>query len=195
LTLRAPASGTVALLQVWHPRGPAVFKTGERAWPGAPIAELPDVSTLRVSMRVDESERGRLQPGQKVTAHFDALPDRDFTGQIKLISTIATQDFSGGWPFPKSFNVEVLLDQTDARIRPGVTASVRVTVDRVPNAIVIPTQAAFQRSGRTVAYVLDGKKFMERRIDVGRRSGDRLLIANGLQAGEKVALLDPIQKE
>ena len=195
LTLRAPASGTVALLQVWHPRGPAVFKTGERAWPGAPIAELPDVSTLRVSMRVDESERGRLQPGQKVTAHFDALPDRDFTGQIKLISTIATQDFSGGWPFPKSFNVEVLLDQTDARIRPGVTASVRVTVDRVPNAIVIPAQAAFQRSGRTVAYVLDGKKFMERRIDVGRRSGDRLLIANGLQAGEKVALLDPIQKE
>ena len=66
LTLRAPASGIVALLQVWHPGvGMSVLKAGERAWPGAAIAELPDLSTLHISMRVDESERGRLQPDQK----------------------------------------------------------------------------------------------------------------------------------
>jgi RND family efflux transporter MFP subunit len=196
LTLRAPASGIVALLQVWHPGvGMSVLKAGERAWPGAAIAELPDLSTLHISMRVDESERGRLQPDQKITAHFDALPDRDFTGQTKRISAIATQDFSGGWPFPRNFDVEIMLDQTDARLRPGMGANVRVTVERVPNAIMIPAQASFQKSGRTVAYVLNGAKFDERRIDVARRSGDHLLVAKGLQPGEKVALQDPTLKE
>ena len=196
LTLRAPASGIVALLQVWHPgRGVSVLKAGEQAWPGAPIAELPDTSTLRVSMRVDESDRGRLQVGQKVTAHFDALADRDFTGQIKEISAIATQDFTGGWPISRNFVVEIALDQSDARMRPGMTSNVRVTVDRVANAIMIPAQASFQKSGRTVAYVLNGTKFEERKIDIGRRSGDRLLIAKGLQFGEKVALQDPTLKE
>lgn len=196
LTLRAPASGIVALLQTWHPGGGmAVLKAGEQAWPGAPIANLPDLSTLHISVRVDESERGRLQNGQKVTVHFDALPDREFTGQVQQISTSASQDFTGGWPFPRNFTLEIALDQTDARLRPGMSTSVRVTVDRVPNAIMIPAQASFQKSGRSVAYVLDGTKFEERRIDIGRRSGDRLLVAKGLSPGEKVALQDPTLKE
>ena len=88
-----------------------------------------------------------------------------------------------------------MLDQTDARLRPGMGANVRVTVERVPNAIMIPAQASFQKSGRTVAYVLNGAKFDERRIDVARRSGDHLLVAKGLQPGEKVALQDPTLKE
>ena len=196
LTLRAPSSGMVALLQVWHPGGGmAVLKAGEQAWPGAPIANLPDLSTLHISVRVDESERGRLQTGQKATIHFDALPDREFTGQVKQISTSASRDFTGGWPFPRNFTLEIALDQTDTRLRPGMSTSVHVTVDRVPNAIMIPAQSSFQKSGRTVVYVLNGSKFDERAIDVGRRSGDRLLIAKGLEPGEKVALQDPTSKE
>ena len=196
LTVRAPDEGLLDLLQIWH-RGspPAVPKTGESIWPGAPVANLPDLSTLQLTIRVDESERGRLQPGQKATARFDALPERDFTGKIGQISTTATTDFSGGWPFPRNFMVEVMLDQTDTRIRPGMSANVRVTVDRVQNAIIIPAQASFQKSGRSVVYVLDGTKFEERVVEVGRKSGDRLLVAKGLKPGEKVALQDPSEKE
>jgi RND family efflux transporter MFP subunit len=196
LTLRAPSSGIVSLLQVWHPSGGmSVLKPGEQAWPGAPIANLPDLSTLHITVRVDESDRGKMQSGQKVTAHFDALPDREFTGQVRQISTTATQDFTGGWPFARNFAVELSLDQTDMRLRPGMSTSVRVVVDRVANAVMIPSQASFQKSGRTVAYVLNGTKFEERAINIGRRSGDRLLVAKGLQPGEKVALQDPTLKE
>ena len=53
MTLRAPSAGMISLLMSW--RGEEPFKPGDRAWPGAPIAELPDVSTLRVSARVDET--------------------------------------------------------------------------------------------------------------------------------------------
>src|SRR4029077_20277375 len=71
MTLRAPLAGMISLIPVWHPEGEAIFKPGDRAWPGAPIAELPDVSTLRISARVEENERGRLALHQKVTVHLD----------------------------------------------------------------------------------------------------------------------------
>ncbi len=195
MTLQAPSAGLISLVPIWHPGGEAPFKPGDRAWPGAPIAELPDVSTLRVSARADETERGRLALKQAVSAQLDAIPDRQFTGHIEQISTIATIDFSAGWPIPRNFNLEIALDQTDARLKPGMTAQLTVVVDRVPNALTIPVQASFQKSGRTVAYVWDGSKFQERGIEVGRRNRDRILVAKGLQSGDRVALKDPTVKE
>ena len=76
-----------------------------------------------------------------------------------------------------------------------MTSQLTIIVDRVPNAVTIPAQSLFQRSGRSVAYVLSGTKFEERVVQVSRRSADRVLVAKGLQAGEKVALKDPTVKE
>jgi len=195
MTLTAPADGMVSLLQVWHDGNVDAFKAGARAWPGAPMAEIPDLSTIRAAARVDETERGRLQIGQAVHVQLDAIPDRQFTGHIDLISAIATTDFSAGWPFPRNFNVQVLLDSGDARLKPGMSAQLSVVVDKVANALTIPLQCSFQKAGRTVVYVLHGSKFEERAIEEGRRSGDRILVAKGLQAGEHVALEDPSAKE
>ena len=130
-----------------------------------------------------------------MNVQLDAIPDAQFTGRIDQISTIATLDFTGGWPFPRNFDLQVTLDQSDVRLRPGMTAQLTIVVDRVPNAITIPKQASFQKSGRTVAYVLNGSMFDERVLEVGRRSRDRLLVAKGLRAGERVALKDPTAKE
>jgi len=195
MTLRAPADGMVSLVSLWHPDGQAAFKPGDRAWPGAPIAEFPDVSTLRISARVDETERGRLRTGQSVSVQLDAIPDRQFTGHIEQISAIATSDFSGGWPFPRNFILQVVLDQSDSRLKPGMSAQFSIVVDKVADALTIPVQSMFQKSGRTVAYVLRGANFEERQIDVSRRSGDQILIAKGLRAGDRVALKDPSGKD
>lgn len=192
-TLTAPASGTVSLVSTWHGTGEGPFLAGEQAWAGAPIAELPDASSIRISARVDETERGRLTVNEPVTAQLDAIVDRQFTGHIEEISTIATSDFSAGWPIPRNFNLQVALDQSDPRLRPGMTVHVTVIVNRVPNAITIPAQASFMKSGRTVAYVWDGSRFDERAIHVERKSRDRLLISDGLQAGDLVALTDPTE--
>jgi RND family efflux transporter MFP subunit len=195
MMLPAPAAGMISLISTWRPGGEAPFKPGDRAWPGAPIAELPDVSTLRVSARADETERGRLALNETVSAQLDAIPDRQFTGKIEQISTIATIDFSAGWPIPRNFNLVIALDQADARLKPGMTAQLTVVVDSVPDALTIPVEASFQKSGQTVAYVWQGSKFQERVIEVGRRSRDRILVAKGLSADDRVALKDPTVKE
>jgi HlyD family secretion protein len=195
MTLRAPAAGMISLVPLWHPGGEAPFKPGDRAWPGAPIAELPDASALRVSARADETERGRLAVNETVSAQLDAIPDRQFTGKIEQISTIATIDFSAGWPIPRNFNLEIVLDRADVRLKPGMTAQLTIIVDRVADALTIPVEASFQKSGRTVAYVWQGSRFQERAIQIGRRGRDRILIAKGLNPGDRVALTDPTVKE
>jgi HlyD family secretion protein len=150
---------------------------------------------MRVSARVDETERGRLAPEQSVALQLDAIPDKQFTGRVERIGTIATSDFSAGWPVPRNFDLEISIDQADPRLKPGMTVQATVIVDRVPNAIAIPAQASFLKSGQTVAYVWKGSKFEERAIQIERRSRDRLLISNGLRAGDLVALKDPTGKE
>jgi len=195
MTLRAPSTGMISLTPNWNTEDNSPFKPGDRAWPGAAMAELPDVSTLRVVARVDETERGQLAVKQTVNLQLDAIPDRQFTGNLDQISTIASMDFSGGWPMRRNFYLEITIDQQDARLKPGMTAQVTVIVDRLPNALTIPVQASFQKSGQTVAYVWSGSKFEEHVIEVRRRSGDRLLIAKGLQPGDRVAMNDPSVKE
>ena len=195
MNVRAPSAGTISVLQHWTGSGEAAYRAGDRAWPGAAIAELPDASTLRISARVDETERGRLALKQPVTVQLNALPDRQFTGHIERISAIASLDFSSGWPITRNFILEILLDQTDSRFKPGISGQVNVIVDRVPDAIILPAQALFQKSGQNVAYVWQGTQFEERALEIGRRSGDKILIAKGLRAGDQVALKDPTAKE
>ena len=195
MAVRAPSAGTISLLDHWTGSTEAPYRPGDRAWPGAAIANLPDATTLRISARVDETERGRLAPKQSVTVQLNAIPDRQFTGHIEQIGALASLDFSGGWPFPRNFDLEIVLDQTDPRFKPGISGKVTVTVDRVADAITIPAQAMFQKSGQEVVYVWRGTQFEERAIDVGRRSSDRVLVAKGVAVGEQVALKDPTTKE
>jgi multidrug efflux pump subunit AcrA (membrane-fusion protein) len=198
MTLKAPSAGTISLLSVWHNETEGPFKAGERAWPGSPIAELPDAASLRIEARVDETERGRLALQQPVTLQLDAIPDRQFTGKLVHIGTIATPDFSSGWPVPRNFDLEIAIDQVgqmDQRLKPGMTAQITVIVGRVPDAITIPAQASFLKSGQTVAYVWDRSRFQERAIQIERQSRDRILISNGLRPGDLVALKDPSGKE
>jgi RND family efflux transporter MFP subunit len=191
MTVKAPVDGVLSLIPVWHNGSEAPFKAGDRAWSGSPIAELPDATSLRVSARVDETERGSLSIGQPVTIQLDAISDTQFTGHIDHIGTIASTDFSAGWPFPRNFDLKIAIDQTDGRLKPGMTAQVTVILNRIPNAISIPTQAVFARFGQMVAYVWTGKRYEERLIQVEKRSRERALISRGLAAGDHIALKEP----
>ncbi len=199
LTLRSPSEGVVVLQVNWQASGPmqmpAPFKPGDHAWPGATIAELPDTSSLQISARVEEAERGRVQIGQSATIRVDAVPDRSYNGQVEEISTTASPDFNGGWPFPKNFTLAIAMPESDSRLTPGMGSIVRIAVDRVAQGIVIPTEAIFRKEGRSVVYVRRGSKFEEVAVEVARRSGTDALIAKGVHVGEQLALKDPTQTE
>jgi multidrug efflux pump subunit AcrA (membrane-fusion protein) len=198
MSLKAPVDGMVTLMPNWRAQvnwGSAPeFKEGDRAWPGAGIVELPDLTSVRVTGRVEETERGRLKTGQTAVVKIDAIPAKDFNATLVDISPLAKLDVST-WPPPKNFDTALQLGESDPKIRPGMSATARIAVERVPNVILIPAEASFQKKGRSVAYVLKGTVFEERVIEITRRSGSQLWIAKGLNPGEKVALKDPTPEE
>jgi HlyD family secretion protein len=193
LQLATPVDGVVTIMPNWRACcPPPEFKAGDRAWPGQIIADVPDLATLRVTARLEEAERGRMQAGQRVVVRADAVPDRELTGRIGDISTLARIDFSN-WPPRRNFDLIVQLDDTDKRLRPGMNTSVRVAVDRVADAVLIPVRAVFEKNGRSVAYVARARGgWDERLVQIARRGQEQLVVSDGVKPDERVALKDPI---
>jgi HlyD family secretion protein len=195
LQLRAPTDGLVTLLPNYRAgasfgQNAPEFREGDRVWPGAAVAQLPDLSTVRLWARLDETERGRLQEGQAAIIRIEAVPDRELSGRVTDISILARVDFTN-WPPVKQFEVEMELVESDPRLRPGMAGQARVAVERIADALLMPAAAALQEDGQTVAYVQRRNRFERRSILVGQRSGDQLVVLEGLAAGDRVALRDP----
>src|SRR5207237_1410528 len=110
----------------------------EQARHGANIIELPDLSSIHLEARLDESDRGRLKVGQNATVKIEAVPGKDFAATVDLISVLAKMDFSAGWPPLKNFDLGLVLKDPDPRIRPGMTATARIATDRVAAALTAP---------------------------------------------------------
>jgi HlyD family secretion protein len=193
LQITAPADGHISLLINFRSGGfgnQQEFRAGDAAWPGAAIAELPDASSLFVAAKIDEVERGRLSTGQMASVRVEAVPDRELSGRIEGISTIAKADFST-WPPPRNFDLTVALQDADARLRPGMTAAIRVAVERVTDTMALPAEAVFQERGEDVVYVVDGRRVERRRVAVHRRNAEQAVIGAGVNVGERVALQPP----
>jgi len=196
LHLRAPADGTVNILE--NPRtggmfggGGVEFREGDRAWAGASILELPDLSSIHLEARLDESDRGRLKVGQTATVKIEAVPGKDFAARVDLISVLARVDFSSGWPPVRNFDLGLVLSDPDPRIRPGMTATARIAADRLPNVTLVPAEAIFQKDGRPVVYRLNGSKFDEQSIEITRRGREQAAVGSGVKPGDRLAVRRP----
>ena len=107
---------------------------------------------------------------------------------------MAKQDLSS-WPITKNFDIALQVLETDARIRPGLSAGGRIAVEKIADGILIPGEAVFEKNGRSVVYVQHGSSFEERPIQIARRGKSELLIGSGLQPAETIALKDPTQEK
>jgi HlyD family secretion protein len=195
LQLKAPAAGMVNVLP--NPRSGDMFGTGQefregdRVWAGASILELPDLSSIHLEARLDESDRGRLKEGQDALIRIEAVPGRDFKARIERISILARVDFTSGWPPPRNFDLGLILLETDPRIRTGMTAVARIATGRVPNVVLVPSESVFQRDGSPVVYRLAGSDFEERVVQISRKGKEQAIVASGIAAGERVATRRP----
>jgi multidrug efflux pump subunit AcrA (membrane-fusion protein) len=85
------------------------------------------------------------------------------------------------------------LKSLDPRLRPGMSATAEIIIEKQPNAILIPTRASFTQNGMPAVYVQRGHDFQMRAIKVGKRNDDDLVVLSGLKEGELVTLENPIE--
>lgn len=196
MKLSAPTDGLVNVLPNFRSQGTfgqstPPFKEGDNVWTGAEIAEIPDLSQMYINLNLEEVDRGKLQMGQSVHIRVDAIPDKEFIGDIDFISPIASLVFKGGSTPEKTFPARATLKNMDDRLRPGMSASAEIIIEREPNMLLIPSRASFDQNGKPAVYVQIGKNFVVRPIQVGRRNDDDIIVTSGVKEGEIVTLESP----
>ena len=198
MRLRAPHDGIVNLLPNFRSSGSfgqstPPFKEGDNAWTGAEIAEIPDLSEMYVDLKLEEVDRGKLQLGQAVRIRVDAIPDKEFSATLDWISPIAALVFKGGSTAEKTFPARATIARLDPRLRPGMSASTEIVIEREPNALLIPLRASFAKDGKPAVFQQVGKAFVIRHIELGRQNDDETIVTGGLKEGDVVTLENPAE--
>jgi RND family efflux transporter MFP subunit len=197
MVMRAPNDGIVNIMPNFRSGGsfgslPPPFKEGDRVWTGAAIAEIPDLTEMRVELRLEEVDRGKVRLGQEVRMRIDAIPEKEFHATLDWISPIAALVFRS-FPPEKSFPARATLKNLDPRLRPGMSATAEIIIEKQPNALLIPIKASFTQNGKPMVYVQRGQNFSPRAVEVGKRNDNDMVILSGLKEGEIVTLENPIE--
>jgi len=189
--LKSPLNGVVTYLsnlsQGWLNAQP--FKVGDHVSSGAPIAEIPDLSTLEMESKVDETDRGRIAENDAVLVHADAFPEKVFNAKLSRISPLTEQSFDE-WPPIGTFRAFATLTQLDPRLRPSMAAAADIVQTKIPNALSIPAKALFTNQGKPVVYLKASDGYKKTPITVRARNKDEIAV-EGLRAGALVTLVDP----
>jgi len=193
LEVTAPEDGTVNILpnyRFYTPTGPMDYKPGDRAYPGAAILELPDLSSVFLLARLDESDRGPLREGLPATVRVDAISDREYAATISGISLLARPDYST-WPPLKQFDLRITFDEVDDRLRPGMSAVARIPVGSIPDVLLVPAEAVFTVGGRHVVYRVGRRALELVEVEVIRRGRSEAAIKAPFEPGDRVSLVEP----
>jgi multidrug efflux pump subunit AcrA (membrane-fusion protein) len=165
------------------------FKVGDHVSSGAPIAEIPDLSTLEMESKVDVTDRGRIAENDAVLVHADAFPEKVFNAKLSRISPLTEQSFDE-WPPIGTFRAFATLTQLDPRLRPSMAAAADIVQTKIPNALSIPAKALFTNQGKPVVYLKASDGYKKTPITVRARNKDEIAV-EGLRAGALVTLVDP----
>lgn len=188
-TIYAPLTGRVIALNTEEGE---VVVSGTMNNPASVIGEIADLSVILAKVDVDETEVVLVKPGQRARIVVDALPDKEYHGRV---AEVGNKGFNRPQqPDVTFFDVEVLLDDPDEDLRPGM--SVRAEIDTAvhPDALVVPIQAVVERevtrNGGTeeadVVFVVREGKAVQRAVRTGISDETRVEIVSGVQAGDQV---------
>jgi hypothetical protein len=187
MELRAARAGTVVYVRSWRDEKK---KVGDACWRGEDVIELPDLSRMKGMGQVHEADAGKLARGQPTTLRLDAHPDVEFEGRVAEIwSTVQRES----WRSPlKVVRLEIELDETDTRrMRPGMRFRGRVETERVPEALLVPSQAVFLEDEGPVVYRRAWHGAERVPVRLGRRNATRVEVVAGLDEGDRVAPVHP----
>jgi HlyD family secretion protein len=189
MTITAPIPGLVVYLEIWKGSTMSKIQEGDSPWSGMGLIELPDLSSMVVETSVSEVDVSKIKEGQKAHIRLDAIPGPMFTGTITDISTLAHSKVRGS--SINVFDVKVLIDSTDDRLKPGMSAKVDLIIDKYDDVLSVPLEAVFERDDTTVVYTPGGKKIP---VALGTRNDEAVIVTSGVKAGDEVALVDPTRK-
>jgi HlyD family secretion protein len=140
--VRAPITGTVIEIDV--SRGQVIASATSNVGGGTTLLTMADLNLVQVSTPVDETDIGKIQPGQPATVNVDAFPNRPFNGTVLKIEPKDTVQQN-----VTMFPVRVRIDNRNGLLRPGMNADVEIHVGQRLGVLAVANAAL--RTARDVA--------------------------------------------
>jgi HlyD family secretion protein len=203
-TIYAPLSGRVVKLNAEQGE---VVVSGTMNNPGSVIGTIADLSEILAKVDVDETEIVDVKVGHEAVVKVDAIPGRQYHGKV---IEVGSSGFSKpAQPDVTFFEVKILLNDADERLRPGMSVRSEIHAVSRPQALVVPIQAVVERlplaekgplteKGKAkadergtdeeikVVFVIANGKARQRPVTTGISDETHVEIAGGLKAGERV---------
>jgi RND family efflux transporter MFP subunit len=173
-SIRAPFDGYVQQRMV---------SLGELVKAQMPVMSVVRVDPLKLRSEIPERMAPWVKVGQPLTLRVDAYPDRSFSATVSRISPAVTTE-------TRTFAFEALAPNSEALLKPGTFARVRLETSLVEQVKTIPYAAMQYRYGVYRAFAAEGDRLEARELKTGDRVGDRMEILDGLDTADRVAVTD-----
>lgn len=170
-SLRAPFSGTVLEENA---------ELGEYASPGAVVARIGDLSTIKIIAHLPERQIRYVKQGNIANVIVPAL-DKSFEGKIVRIGSESDSR-------SRSFPVEIHVDNSEGTIRSGMRADVLLSKAVHEQAVVVPRDVLRQGSRGTEAVTIKDGVAEVSGVELGTAYGRYVIVLSGLHAGDELVI-------
>jgi len=182
-TVTAPQNGMVIYVQG---RGGKVKEgTSISSW-NPVVATLPDLSSRQSVTYVNEVDIRKVKVGQKVELGLDAFPEKKYTGDVIKVANVGQQRPNSD---AKVFEVIVKVNESDPSMRPSMTTSNAIIIEKLENVVYVPLEAVNVQSDSINYVYLANKKKQE--VKLGLANANDVVIELGLSEGQNLFLSTP----
>ena len=188
--IRAPIPGMVVLREDFRSGQRRKPRVGDVVWQNQPIMYLPDLTKMVVKSRVREIDLHKVAVGKEAVVRIDAYPDARLRGKVDFIGILAERHRQVR-SAEKFFQVNILIEEEDLRLRPGMTARAAIRSEHAVDVLAVPLHAVFREGEKTYCYVRVTDGFARRHLKCGLWNEDAVEITHGLREGESVCLARP----
>ena len=168
-TVTAPSSGSIVELNAKvgaTVTGGMIMGESDTSG-GKQCMQIADLSKMKVTVQVGEKDIAKIAVGQSANVTYPAFPDIVSQGTVTAIASVANSDsnYGGG---SVTFNVDILIEAPDSRLKPGMTAEVSVVTEQLDDVVMVPTMALMTEDGEHyyVNVATDGEGKETRRVKV-----------------------------
>lgn len=183
MVIHSPNNGIFQVAQNWNRQN---IRLGDEVYIGSKIAGIPDISKMKALSYVGETDISKVSVGMKVIVRLDALPSVPFNGTVRYISLISTSKGN-----QKIFKTEIDIEESDLRLKPGMTVSCEYITYETDTAVFVPNSCVLKEGKH--CYVVPDKGANSQRFEVtaGPSNSYHTLITSKIEPGMK---LIPIEK-
>lgn len=191
LSVIAPAPGIAIISRNWSTN--SKFQMGDQCWSSQQIIQLPDLSKLKAKVNINETDISHITKGLKVQIRPDAFSDSTFTGYVATVANLAQNKDNKSKI--KVFPIEIVINEYNKNLLPGLTVSCRIIVDEIANVKYIPLEALHVQGDESYVFKRTVGGYDKVEVQAGLINSDYVIIESGLDKGDKVALIDPTALE